>query len=130
MKFGEIKIYTIYVNIQRGKYNSTGTCIINLGASLMPLYHFNVQDGQNYPDLSGSEYPDLEGARTEAVRRSGELLRDNAQSFWGGNGWKLVVTDEAGMILFTLHFLAVSSPATERYGADLPELPPNSSAVM
>lgn len=83
----------------------------------MPLYHFNVEDGVVYPDLEGSEFPDLEAARTEAVRRSGTLLRDNAMSFWGGHGWKLVVTDASGMIMFTLHFLAVSSPATEFYGA-------------
>jgi hypothetical protein len=82
----------------------------------MPLYHFNVEDGKAYPDLTGSEFPDLDAARTEAVRRSGTLLRDNALSFWGGHGWKLVVTDAAGMILFVLHFLAVSSPATEYYG--------------
>jgi len=83
----------------------------------MPLYHFNVEDGRAYPDLEGTEYPDLDAARTEAVRRSGMLLHDNAVSFWGGHGWRLIVTDHAGMIMFTLHFLAVSSPATEHYGA-------------
>ena len=95
----------------------------------MPRYHFNIQDGQDYPDLVGSEYPDLESVRTEAVRRSGELLRDNARSFWGGSGWKLVVTDETGMILFALHFLAVSSPATDRYGTTVPELPSDRAAT-
>ena len=88
----------------------------------MPLYHFNVEDGRAYPDLEGTEYPDLDAARTEAVRRSGTLLRDNAVSFWGGHGWKLIVTDHGGMIMFTLHFLAVSSPATEHYGAGV--IPP------
>ena len=83
----------------------------------MPIYHFNVEDGVKYPDVNGTEYPDLESARTEAVKRSGSLLRDNAESFWGGHGWKLIVTDTNQMVLFTLHFLAVSSPATERYGA-------------
>ena len=83
----------------------------------MPLYHFNIEDGAAYPDVEGTEYPDLEAARTEAVRRSGALLRDNSRSFWGGNGWKLIVTDAAGMVMFTLYFLAVSSPATDHYGA-------------
>lgn len=89
----------------------------------MPLYHFNVEDGVAYPDIEGSEYPNLDAVRTEAVRRSGTLLRDNALSFWGGHGWRLIVTDAAGMIMFTLHFLAVSSPATEHYGAG-PIAPP------
>jgi hypothetical protein len=85
----------------------------------MPLYHFNVEDGRKYPDITGTEFDNLEAARTEAVKRSGTLLRDNAESFWGGHGWKLVVTDDHHMVLFTLHFLAVSSPATDRYGAPL-----------
>ena len=85
------------------------------GASV-PIYHFNVEDGQKYPDLVGSEFADLNAARTEAVHRSSTLLRDNAGKFWGGHGWKLVVTDSAGLVLFTLHFLAVSSPATQNYG--------------
>ena len=82
----------------------------------MPLYHFNVEDGAVYPDREGMQCFDLDAARAEAVRRIGTLLRDNAISFWGGHGWKLIVTDAAGMIMFTLHFLAVSSPATEHYG--------------
>jgi hypothetical protein len=85
----------------------------------MPLYHFNVEDGRKYPDITGTEFDNLEAARTEAVKRSGTLLRDNAESFWGGHGWKLVVTDDRHMVLFTLHFLAVSSPATDRYDAPL-----------
>ena len=88
----------------------------------MPLYHFNVEDGAAYPDVEGTECADLEAARAEAILRSGALLRDHSSSFWGGHGWKLIVTDDAGMIMFTLHFLAVSSPATEFYGhhADIP----------
>jgi len=61
--------------------------------------------------------PDLEACRIEAVRRSGKMLRDNASTFWGGAGWKLIVTDDARMIMFTLHFLAVSSPATQIYNS-------------
>jgi len=68
--------------------------------SIMPLYHFNIEDGVAYPDLEGAHCLDLEAARTEAVRRSGQLLHDNAVSFWGGRGWKLtgageLVSDES-----------------------------------
>jgi hypothetical protein len=82
----------------------------------MPIYHFNVEDGQKYPDLPGMDCPDLDAARIEAIRRTSDLLRDNGASFWGGHGWKITVTDARGLILFTLNFLAVSSPATEHYG--------------
>ena len=82
----------------------------------MPRYHFHVEDGIAYPDLEGTECSSLEAARTEAVLRSGIVLHKNARSFWGGSGWKLIVTDAEGMVMFTLHFFAVSSPATEYYG--------------
>ena len=82
----------------------------------MPIYHFNVEDGATYPDLTGTELPDLVAARLDAIRRCGDLLRDNSDSFWGGHHWKLIVTDASGLILFTLNFLAVSSPATDHYG--------------
>lgn len=81
----------------------------------MPRYHFNVQDGARYPDTVGTELPDLEAARMEAVGRIGALLRDNAESFWSGEKWDLTVTDENRMVMFTLHFLATNSPATQEY---------------
>lgn len=87
----------------------------------MAKYHFNLEDGQSYPDTEGSDWDNLDSVRTEAVRRSGQLLQEQAQTFWGGHGWKLTVTDATGMVMFTLHFHAVSSPATENYrGPGLP----------
>ena len=34
----------------------------------MARYHFNVENGQRYPDIKGGEFPDLESVRNEAVR--------------------------------------------------------------
>jgi hypothetical protein len=81
----------------------------------MPRYHFHLDNGRSYPDVEGTIFPDLDEARTEAVKRSGTMLRENAETFWGGAGWKLTVTDETGLVMFTLHFAAVSSPATQGY---------------
>jgi hypothetical protein len=81
----------------------------------MPRYHFNVQDGMQYPDTQGTALPNLEAARMEAVERIGALLRDNAESFWNGEKWNMTVTDENRMVMFTLHFLATNSPATQEY---------------
>ena len=83
----------------------------------MDRYHFNIEDGSSYPDREGAEFADLEAARVEAVRRSGALLRDGAAQFWNGEAWKLVVTNGDGLILFTLHFVAVNSPVTQHYAA-------------
>ena len=88
---------------------------INASELLMSRYHFNVQDGDAYPDKEGSEFSDLESVRAEAVRRSGELLQCHPSTFWNGEAWKMTVTDSVGLVLFTLNFAAVSSPATRHY---------------
>lgn len=83
----------------------------------MPRYHFNVQDGAYYPDVEGADYPDLASVRAAAVEKSSALLRDSAVNFWNGDAWKLIVTDASGLTLFTLNFMAVNAPATQRYDA-------------
>lgn len=75
------------------------------------IYHFNVQDGRDYPDVLGSECANLAHARIEAVQRIGKLLAEDAARFWTGNEWTMDVTDDAGLTLFTLMFMATNSPA-------------------
>jgi hypothetical protein len=77
----------------------------------MPVYHFNMHDGQSYPDALGSECQDIEAARIEAVRRIGDLLREHAARFWTGDEWTMQVADEAGLTLFCLTFVAQDAPA-------------------
>lgn len=77
----------------------------------MPLFHFNVCDGFDLPDVDGTELPDLRTARREAVRLAGRLLPEEADKFWDGQEWKLEVTDHAGLILFRLDFTATTAPA-------------------
>jgi len=78
----------------------------------MPRYHFNVHDGTDLPDVEGTELPSLDHARREAVRYSGCLLRDHADAFWTGEEWRMDVTDERGLILFSLMFVATNAPST------------------
>ncbi len=77
----------------------------------MPTFHFNVVDGVSIPDATGTELPDLYAARLEAVRYSGELLRDHADAFWIQHEWRIEVTDFAGLVLFAIHISAVEAPA-------------------
>ena len=75
------------------------------------IYHFNVNDGQAYPDKLGMECATLQHARVEAVQRIGRLLAEQAARFWTGDEWSMEVTDETGLTLFTLVFMASNSPA-------------------
>ena len=76
----------------------------------MPLYHFNVHDGQDYPDIAGSDFVDLDAARVEAVQRIADVLKDGAPDFWRGSPWHMDVADATGLTLFTIMFLATTSP--------------------
>lgn len=77
----------------------------------MPRYHFNIHDGDDLPDIDGIELRDLAAARVEAVRLSGDCLRDHAHRFWDGDEWQMEVTDHRGLILFTLTFYATDAPS-------------------
>ena len=74
----------------------------------MPRYFFDVDDGTTAADDIGEELPDLDAAHLEAVRLSGEIIKDHAPQFWGGRAWRFSVRDEADQVLFTLSFSATS----------------------
>ncbi|MBP0446696.1 hypothetical protein J8J14_18120 [Roseomonas sp. SSH11] len=80
----------------------------------MPRYFFHVQNDQALPDNEGTELPDLLAARVNAVKLAGEILKHHAETFWTEGEWSLKVTDESGLTLFTLYFLAVEAPITRR----------------
>ena len=48
----------------------------------MPRYFFHVQDGSSSPDTDGTELPDIYTAQAQAIRTSGEILRDMGAKFW------------------------------------------------
>ena len=78
----------------------------------MARYHFNLSDGEFPADTQGVELHSLDLARQEALKRAGSLLSDAPDTFWSDPEWRLDVSDEAGMILFSLTI----------YGSDAPVL--------
>jgi hypothetical protein len=46
----------------------------------MPRYFFHVKDGFSTKDTEGSELPDIYMAQEEAIRLSGELLREMGEN--------------------------------------------------
>jgi len=72
----------------------------------MPRYFFHVADGYSARDTEGTELPDIYAAQDQAIRTSGEMLRDMGSEFWNGTEWTLEVTDEQGQVLFVLRFSA------------------------
>ena len=72
----------------------------------MPRYFFHVCDGFSTKDTDGTELPDIYAAQEEAIRLSGELLREMGGEFWNGTEWSLTVANETGSVLFRLRFSA------------------------
>ena len=70
----------------------------------MPRYFFNVHDGRDIPDETGTVLPGPEAARNQAVIAAGEMLKDLDGKFWSASEWRMRVTDEQGATVCTLVF--------------------------
>ena len=81
----------------------------------MPRFHFNVYDGVAAIDAEGTELADWGDARLEAIRLSGEILKDNAKRIALGEDWRMEVTDATGLVLFRLDFIVMASAATMQH---------------
>ena len=76
----------------------------------MPRFFFHVADSVLVPDEEGTELADLAAARVEAVTVAGAMLRDHAPEFWNSGEWKVIVTDEDRLILFSICCQALAAP--------------------
>jgi hypothetical protein len=76
----------------------------------VPRYFFHISDSVIYPDEEGSDLPDIAAARIEAVSVAGTMLRDHAGNFWETGEWRVVVTDEARVVLFSICCQALAAP--------------------
>ena len=72
----------------------------------MPRFFFHVHDSDETLDAIGTECTDADAARAEAVKASGEMLRDYGAKFWPVGEWRMWVTDETGTVVCALSFSA------------------------
>ena len=81
----------------------------------MARYHFQVRTESHVALAETAEFPNATEARIEAARRTGVLLHDHAHQIWVDEDWQMDVTDEKGLILFTINISAMESAATKRH---------------
>jgi hypothetical protein len=73
------------------------------GLRNMPKYFFVVRHRDETSDHSdGIEFPDLGAVQIEAIKSTGEILRDFDYPNRSRFGWLMEVVDEAGKPLFSL----------------------------
>jgi len=77
--------------------------------SPMPRDFFHIYDGKPDLDLE-DEFADIYLAQSEAIRMSGEVMRDLGAKFWDGREWRLEVTDAEDRKLYIIHFSAEEVP--------------------
>jgi hypothetical protein len=85
----------------------------------MPRYFFHTNNPDAEKDDEGREFADIATAKREAVRHAGQLLWDVAEHFWDDADVGMTVTDDKGLILFTMQIVGRDSPGLTTGGATL-----------
>jgi hypothetical protein len=69
----------------------------------MDRYFFHVRDGHTSLDTVGSECASMNEVRAEALKATGEILKDLGPQFWDHSRWTMWVTDGSDATVLTLH---------------------------
>ena len=79
----------------------------------MPRYFFHTNNPreQTTQDDEGFEFASLHDAKGQAVAYAGRLLCNVGEKFWDDADFELVVTDDRGLILFSMRVFGTESPA-------------------
>jgi hypothetical protein len=73
----------------------------------MPKYFFVVRhSGETSDHSEGIEFPDIGAVQIEAIKSTGEILRDFDYPIEAGSEWRMEVVDEARKPLFSLRVMA------------------------
>ena len=85
----------------------------------MPRFYFhsNHPDERNVQDDEGMEFASVDDAKCQAVAYAGRLLCDAAEHFWDSGDFELTVTDDQGLILFTMRVVGTEAPAIRLMGS-------------
>lgn len=79
----------------------------------MERFYFHVDYGEHTADPEGTLLPGPEAARTAAVGLLGEILRDQASSFWAKPEITVTVEDARGATLWVLHTAGRADSASD-----------------
>jgi hypothetical protein len=73
----------------------------------MPKYFFVVRhSGETSDHSDGIEFPDIGAVHLEAIKSTGEILRDLNYPIEAGSEWRMEVADEARKPPFSLRVIA------------------------
>ena len=73
----------------------------------MSSFFFDLTGGP----VAETDLPNVHEAKREATRYLGEVIRDQGEKFWVTGDLILTVSDENGLVLFTLEVVGNDAPA-------------------
>lgn len=75
------------------------------------MFFFNQAGAVYDPDVEGIEMPNISDARVQAVKFAAQMLLDRPDIAWLGDEYRVEVTDENQLVLFTFIALGVDAAA-------------------
>lgn len=75
------------------------------------LFFFHLAGAVVDPDNEGVELATISDARVQAVHLAAGMLRDRPDVAWLGDEFRVEVTDENQLLLFTFVAMGVDAPA-------------------
>lgn len=77
----------------------------------MPTFHFNTMNGEALLDKEGIQLPSIADARVHALRFFGDYISESAAEFADNKDWRLEMTDDNGLMLFSAVLWLWQAPA-------------------
>lgn len=78
----------------------------------MAKYHFEVRTNTHVRETVQKEATDHHEVRSELACFVGQLMVEHASVIWTDEEWDVYVTDDTGLILYSMHVSASRSAAT------------------
>ncbi len=78
----------------------------------MPRYFFSSTNGSRHDDDRGAELSGDGAARVHAIQYAGDVMSNEPGVLWDGQEFKVEVTGDKGIRLFTIVCHAVDEPAS------------------
>jgi hypothetical protein len=77
----------------------------------MSRYFFHLTSSYDTPDDTGAELDSLDAARCHAVKLIADVLCGSPGEYWKAEIYRVTVTDESRLILFTVEMVSVDAAA-------------------
>ena len=85
----------------------------------MPIFYFDVDDGEPALLCEGQDLESLAVAKCQAVQMAGRIICDAAQDFWERAELTLTVSDSHRLTMFTLQIIGTEAPVLQGSQVDV-----------